>query len=197
MCKHFSFFTYQPEKRYRADALIFLALFLGIFGFALVYHEWGGGYPRGAEVVEVRGMSMSPFLPPGTKLLLMRDYYASHAVARNDIVAYDYRGNPGAPIVKVVYAVPEDTFALSKNGSGYNILVNSAVIKNHEGEPYHIPTANARMLLLYASSYPILPPDAYLILGESSAGSLDSTRFGFVSRRDIAGKLLVIHKAVN
>lgn len=189
----FNLYKYTREDRCRAVVLIvFFFSLAGIFSVLYLRFERSGDNSLVAEVVEVRGTSMSPFLPQGTKLTLMRDYYTRHSVEKGDIVAYDYNGNPGAFIVKTVYAGPGDELSLVKEGNGYNILINNRVVKNHEGVSYNIPSANIRMLELYASSYPILPPDAYLILGESPEGSIDSTRFGLISRKDLAGKLVVM-----
>lgn len=46
------------------------------------------------------------------------------------------------------------------------------------------------MLELYARSYPVIPQDAYMILGNQIEGTLDSSRFGLVAKQDIVGKVL-------
>jgi len=46
------------------------------------------------------------------------------------------------------------------------------------------------MLKLYVKSYPVLPDNTYLILGNKVSGSSDSTRFGLIDKSDIVGKIM-------
>jgi type IV secretory pathway protease TraF len=49
-----------------------------------------------------------------------------------------------------------------------------------------------RVLSLYEKDYKgIIPEDAYLILGNLPQGSLDSSHFGLVGKKDILGKVRV------
>jgi hypothetical protein len=49
-----------------------------------------------------------------------------------------------------------------------------------------------RLLSLYEKDYKgIIPEDAYLILGNLPQGSLDSSHFGLVGKKDILGKVSV------
>lgn len=140
------------------------------------------------EVVEVRGASLAPLINPGEEVHLLYGYYDCHDVKRGDVVAYKYAGN-GAPIIKVVKAVAGDNWRLKKDKKSWMIEVNAKTVLNSEGEAYRIPESNARMLKLYVKSYPVLPENTYLILGNMTAGSMDSTRFGLIHRRDILGKI--------
>lgn len=138
--------------------------------------------------LEVRGTSLVPLINPGQTIKLAYGYYDCHPVERGDIVAYEYAGNP-APIIKIVKAVPGDKWQLIKDKESYLVVVNAKPLLNSEGRAYQIPESEARMLKLYAESYPVLPENTYLILGNNIAGSLDATRFGLIDRSGILGKV--------
>jgi hypothetical protein len=74
---------------------------------------------------------------------------------------------------------------------GYEIIVNNTPLTTSDGRPYQIPTNNIAMLKLYASSYPTIPQNTYLILGNLPSGTLDSSRFGLVGKIDIIGKAVI------
>jgi len=140
----------------------------------------------------VRGSSMEPLIKAGQTLILLENYYQCHPVQRGDIVAYNYAGND-VPIIKIVKAIPGDSWRIKKEyqQNSYQIIVNDKPLKNSEGKYYQIPESNIKMLKLYAKSYPLLPDNTYLILGNNISGSLDATRFGLVSKSDILGKVEV------
>ena len=140
-------------------------------------------------VVEASGDSMSPLAKPGEKFWLLQDYYRDHAVERGDIVAYRYAGNRN-PLMKAVYAVAGDRWGLREGGGFYRILVNGRVLRNSADREYRIPGVSIKRLMLYSQSYPIIPADTCLILGQEPEGSLDSTVFGLVHRQDLVGKIV-------
>lgn len=144
-------------------------------------------------VVEVSGASMLPLVRPGENFRLLQGWYRDHAVERGDIVAYHYAGNRN-PLMKVVYGVAGDRWGLREGSGWYHILVNGRIIKNSAGREYRIPSGVIKRLELYSRSYPVIPADACLILGQEPGGSLDSTVFGLASRQDLAGRLVRIGK---
>ena len=140
--------------------------------------------------VKVEGFSMAPFINPGDIVTAIYDYYNCHDVLRDDVVLYDYPGNKNL-LIKFVRAIPGDTWGLKKNNNGYEIVVNGASLLNAEEKPYLISESSIKMLQLYIKDYPIIPIDTYLLLGDKISGSMDSTRFGLISRKDIMAKVKV------
>jgi len=136
----------------------------------------------------VRGTSLSPLIEPGDTVKVLFGYYNCHNVEREDIIAYNYAGNKD-PIIKIVKGIPGDTFALKESGSGWNILINDQILKNSEDQPYMISGSGYKMLSLYATDYPIIPENTYLILSDLATGGIDSTHFGLVDKDDILGKV--------
>jgi len=146
------------------------------------------------KVAEVKGNSLSGLIEEGAKIKVLENYYACNDVKRGDIVEYHYAGNSN-PIIKIVKGIPGDKISLKQNGNYWNILINGEVLKNSKGEAYHIDDKGYKILSLYINDYHgVIPQDAYLILGNDPAGSLDSSRFGFVGKDDFIGKVLFEQK---
>lgn len=138
--------------------------------------------------VTVRGTSMYPAIKPGDEVTALFGYYNCHSIERGDVVLYDYYGDENL-LIKFVKAIPGDAWSLKETSGDYEIVVNDSVLINAEGEPYLI--SDYKMLKLYATEYPIVPNDTYLILGDETNGSLDSTHFGLISAGEIKAKVSV------
>ena len=136
----------------------------------------------------ISGSSLSGMMEPGQKIYILKRYYDCHSVNRGDIVAYNYAGNSDL-LAKIVKAIPGDEWHLKSSGDGNQIIVNGKPLKNSYGQNYIIPFANSSMLDLYSKSYPVIPANTFLILGNQIQGTLDSTRFGLVGLTDIVGKI--------
>jgi signal peptidase I len=147
----------------------------------------------GRSAVEVRGSSMFPLIAPGTELLLLKGYYSDNVPQRGDIVAYNYAGNKW-PVVKRILGIPGDFWSLKEEKAWYRIILNGKTLKNSAGMEYRVLQNSAKRLKLYSTTYPTIPKDAYLLLGDDISGSTDSTVFGLVARQDLAGRLVRIVK---
>ena len=140
--------------------------------------------------LKVRGSSLSGLIEDGAVLKVLMGYYKCHSVERDDIIIYNYPA--GDPLIKIAKGVAGDKFHLQETDKDcWNILINDKVIKNSQNLPYCISQQGHQMLSLYEKDYKgVIPQDAYLILGNSLGGSLDSTRFGLVGKNDILGKAI-------
>ncbi len=145
------------------------------------------------KLFEVHGNSLVPFINPGQVIKLAYGYYNCHPVKRKDIIVYKYAGHD-VPIIKIISAIPGDKWYLEKDNyqDSYRIIVNDMPLKNSEGKYYQIYENKIKMLKLYAKSYPIIPDNTYLILGNKITGSLDATQFGLISKSDITGKATLV-----
>jgi signal peptidase I len=139
----------------------------------------------------VRGNSLEPLIKDGETIEILFGYYDCHPIERNDIVIYFYAGNKN-PIIKIIKGIPGDKFSLKKTNNGWYILINGEILKNSENQPYILDDQGYRLLSLYEKDYKgIIPEDAYLILGNLPQGSLDSSHFGLVGKKDILGKVRI------
>ncbi len=137
-----------------------------------------------------RGSSLSGIVEAGDAVTILVGYYACNPVLRNDIVAYDYKGNPEL-IIKIAKGIPSDRWHLEASNGAYRIIVNDKALTISTGEEYAIPADRVQMLKLYARDYPVIPDKAYLLLGNLPEGTLDATRFGLVGLDSIIGKVVV------
>ncbi len=143
-----------------------------------------------AETKYVRGFSMGPIFKPEQEITALYGYYNCNKIEREDIVLLNYPGN-NSPLIKMVKMIPDDKFHIEKNGEDkWNIIVNGEILKNSEGFPYQIDEKKALLLESYAKQYGgVVPANFYYVLGNILEGTVDSTRFGFVSRFQILAKV--------
>ena len=135
------------------------------------------------QTVIVNGNSMSPMIDSGDELKYISNYYVNNDIQRDDVVLYNFTRNINL-IIKRVKGIPGDSFEYGDN----NIYINGQILKNSQNISYFI---NSNMLELYANSYPVLPKDTYLILGDTPRGSKDSSVFGLVNKNEIVGKVII------
>jgi len=139
---------------------------------------------------EVIGDSMSGIVESGEKIKVLENYYQCHPVQRNDIIIYQHPN--GQRLIKIVKALPKDKWQLKEEEDGYQILVNDQILTNAQQVPYFIPKERSAILKLYVRDYPVIPENTYLILGNKIEGSLDSTRFGLIDKKEIIGKVILL-----
>lgn len=140
----------------------------------------------------VRGGSMTDLINQGEKVKILFGFYDCNEIARGDVVAYDYKGNSNL-IIKSVKGLPGDHFKIieDQGDAGAIIEINGETVSNSKGEPYSLDEQEKKMIALYEKDYEgVIPPNSYLILGNLASGSIDSTRFGLVNKKEIAGKVL-------
>ena len=141
------------------------------------------------EEMTVRGSSLDPLIKPEQTIKALFGYYNCYEIERGDVVLFEYAGNKN-PLLKVVKGISGDKFELRETEGGWNIIVNNSVVKNFEGKPYLISGNRYKMLSLYERDYKgIIPENAYLLLSNQVAGSIDSTVFGLVDKSGIIAKV--------
>lgn len=145
--------------------------------------------PLKIEKRVVRGNSLEPILKPGQEVKILQGYYECYPILRNDVVAFHHPAFE-EPLIKIVKGIPGDKFELEKINGNWNILINNEILKNSQSQDYVLDENTYRILFLYETDYKgIIPEGAYLILGNQSCGTLDSTRFGLIHTSDILGKV--------
>jgi signal peptidase I len=143
-----------------------------------------------AKKETVRGNSLSGLIENGAEIFLHYGYFDCKEIKKGDVVAYSYAGNE-VPLAKIVKGVPGDRFAFKENNGKWNLLINGEPAKNSKGEEYGFGESARKMLSLYEKDYGgTIPSGAYLLLGNLTEGTLDSTHFGLVSGNDILGAIL-------
>lgn len=138
-------------------------------------------------IVHVNGQSMQGLLEDGMNYTF--DFNYTKPIVKGDIVLYDYKGLEGG-VVKQVKARQGDYFELKQieDINSYYLYINNELVKNSFDEPIRINSKGYKLLHLYEVDYQnIIPPNTFLLLGNKPYGTIDSTRFGLISRQDILG----------
>lgn len=126
---------------------------------------------------------MSPQLTNGQTLNLDLNYYACHEIKRGDIIVFEIPGRKNR-IIKKVFALPADKFEYKNR----RIWINGKTAKNSKNLEYVI---DSKMLKLFADSYPVVPANSYLVLGDNPTGSFDGSKMGFIDRKQILGRVVL------
>ena len=130
---------------------------------------------------------MSPRIAPGQMIEVQQGPAECLGTLKHGDVVLFHSDSSRIPLIKAIRGLPGDRFAVS-NG---NIFINGAPATNSAGEPYQLSPPRAAMIALYVhDDHGIIPPDSFLVMGENPAGSIDSTRFGLVTRQAILGRLI-------
>ena len=136
----------------------------------------------------VEGDSMTGIFENRGRLKALMGFYDCNPVERGDAVIYDYAGSV-IPLVKLVKAVPGDSFRLEGTDGGWLIYVNGAELKNSEEKPYLLDGLGYEMLSVYEKTYNgSVPEHMFLLLGNKPEGTFDSTKFGLAHEEDIIGR---------
>jgi signal peptidase I len=195
------------HKKNRLFFIVFIVLFgsISVYVFWMSRHHPDGVYSTSSDVDHltdactitretktVRGSSMASLIPPETDVIADMGYYTCHTPERGDIVLATYVGND-APLIKRIHGLAGDTFDFEeRENKEYYILVNGERLQNSEGVLYHFSRSAIQELAKYGKAYGyVIPPNRYLLLGESPEGSMDATRFGFLDRGALVGRVAV------
>lgn len=136
--------------------------------------------------VRISGSSMSPLIANGSVVeMVFGDRQCLADIKKRDIVLYN-SGADKLPLIKMVKAVAGDSFSVDQG----KIIVNGEILRNSQGLMYNLNKARARVIQMYVNDYKgIIPKNAYLVLGDNTRGTKDSSRFGLVHQNDIIAKM--------
>lgn len=132
------------------------------------------------EMLTVHGNSMEPTIHNNQQVYLDRNYYTTHTIRQEDIVAVKFSTRPEL-FVKRIVALPGDNVQITQD-----TLTNKKNKKTYV-LPY-ITATNPLYLQLQNANFTI-PSGSYLVLGDNSKISFDSTSYGLISRDLIIGKI--------
>ncbi len=144
--------------------------------------------PIETETRTVRGKSMTGLVEENANIKILKGYYNCHKVQRGDLIALSYAGNDN-PLLKTIKGIPGDKLDLKNDKEKWQIEIDGQIVVNSEQKTYELGEKEKEMLALYIKDYQgKIPPNAYLVLGNLVEGSIDSTRFGLIDKKEILGK---------
>ncbi len=169
------------------------ALLIVVLGLAF----WGirGSFKTGEKNIEyreVKGFSMEPLVPNRSIAKLLLRSAPEFSVGRGDLISFDHP-NSLDPLFKRVYGIPGDKMAFQEViPENYYLLVNGDIVQNSMDQPFMVSERSKKMLVAAGGPAGIIPPNAYLVLGNKADGTLDSRAFGLVKSEIIRSKLLAL-----
>lgn len=127
-----------------------------------------------AQATRVDGLSMTPNLQDGERLIIEKLTYRIHPPERGDIVVLDPPSHTGIPLIKRVIGLPGEVIAVQEG----HVLINGEVLP----EPY-LPEPTR-------GTYPprLVPEGHVFVMGDNRSASNDSRAFGPIAYEHIVGK---------
>ena len=131
----------------------------------------------------VVGVSMEPSFEEGQRLLINKAVYRFREPQRGDVIVFHPPTNQRTDYIKRIVALPGDTVEIR----GEAVYINGSKLY----EPYIEDPPN------YTLGEKKIPANNYFVLGDNSASSRDSRYWGFVERKSLRGKAMVIYWPLN
>ncbi|MFH1858488.1 MAG: signal peptidase I [Candidatus Omnitrophota bacterium] len=165
--------TKRIFREYVESILIALALALLVRAFVI-------------QAFKIPTGSMRPTLLEGDRILVNKFIYRFSEPERGDIVVFKYPENPKRDFIKRLVGKSGDHLEI-RNG---RLVVNDEEITAGSlGERYYYNQGP----LGQEGDEQTVPDNSYFVLGDNSAASRDSRFWGFVPRRYLVGKALVVY----
>ena len=136
--------------------------------------------------------SMIPTLNIGDRLLANKFIYRFREPERGDIIIFKGPIDPDKDFIKRVVGLPGDTVEI-RNGI---IHINGEMVDVETLRKYYYyndPTSDYGK----EDQKIYVPKDGLFVLGDNSQNSRDSRYWGFVPRRDVKGKALLVYWPLN
>ncbi len=137
------------------------------------------------QAYKIPSGSMQPTLLAGDRILVNKFIYRFRAPQRGDVIVFRYPEEPKREFIKRLAAVGGETVALHSG----QLVVNGEVIAM---PPFDRVTYENRGQLSSPDMALAVPPETYFVLGDNSTSSRDSRYWGFVPKKYLIGKALVI-----
>jgi len=122
----------------------------------------------------------------GDKIMVFKPVYWFREPRRGEVVVFKYPIEPKKAFIKRLIATGSETVEIRKG----NIVVDNEIIDEPDifRQTYYYPRAPYG-----EEGVPItVPEDSYYVLGDNSAHSKDSRIWGFVPKKNMIGKAILI-----
>ncbi len=163
------------EKRYRLVREVIETIVLTVLMFLVIR--------LAVQNFNIDGHSMEPSLHNTELILVDKWSYHFHVPARGDVIVFVAPPDPSQDYIKRIIGLPGDMITIQNT----TVIVNGKPLKEfyvkpeNQGNPYP-PFINR-----------VVPPDAYLVLGDNRNGSSDSRDWGCVPRKNIIGRAALVY----
>ncbi len=130
--------------------------------------------------------SMEPTLLPGDKIFVNRFIYRMHEPQRGDVIVFRYPEDPRRDFIKRLVALPGENIEIADG----KVVIDGKMIDT-PGPFQNIYYYN-RGIYGAANTQITVPRDCYFVLGDNSSSSRDSRYWGFIPKKLLVGKAIVI-----
>src|SRR3989344_3041397 len=134
----------------------------------------------------IDGKSLEPDVGDKEEVVHLIGYYDCNEPRRDDLVTFSFRTIPDTIYVKRIVAVPGDKLLFQNN----HALINGIVLTTLQGAPY-LFSPTTRQIWLGPYDEGVLGASQYLVLGNNGPNSFDSRSYGYVSREQFIGRVIV------
>lgn len=141
-----------------------------------------------AEPFVVSGSSMAPTFENGDYLIIDKISYELVSPKRNDVVVFQYPGDPSKFFIKRIIGLPNETVDIkgstvtiinTENKQGF--ILSQPFVKNQTNNVTHFELKN----------------DEYFVMGDNRSASSDSRYWGAVKENFLEGKAFIRLLPVN
>ncbi len=172
--------NYEPAKYNR------WFVYVGYFAITVLLMQALSSFLVAPYLVQAYMMptgSMEPALLAGDHILVNRNIYRKEEPKRGEVIVFKYPPDWDVSYVKRLIGKPGDTVEIVDR----TVYLNEKPLK----EDYARYTDPGSMKEHFG---PVrIPPDQYFVLGDNRDNSQDSRHWGFVPRRNLLGKALIVY----
>lgn len=141
---------------------------------------------------EVRGLSMYPFLHDGDRLITEKISYRFNEPKRGEVIVFHFPLDRTQEYIKRVIALPGESMELKNSKiTIYNETNPNGLVLDEEYLDPSVVT-NARAFMKEGERIEV-PIDKYVTFGDNRENSSDSRQWGFVEKRDLVGRAVIIY----
>ncbi len=135
---------------------------------------------------KIKGESMEPNFHDSEYLLTDKLSYRYNEAKYGDVIVFKAPPDYKEEYIKRIIALPGDTIAIKDS----KVYVNGNIL-NESYIPNEFTTYAGNFLA--EGSVLTVPPDSFFVMGDNREHSLDSRRFGFITKDKVIGKAWFIY----
>lgn len=172
-------------KNYYSKILLhFFELAFVLAGIALLCYLTLG------QIMEITGDSMTPLLVDKERILAEKVSAKFSNYKRGEIVVFASPAENNRLVIKRVIGLPGDEIAITEG----KVVINRRIME----EPYLAQDEVTQPTEKLPESQTVtVPYDNYFMLGDNRDESIDSRYFGFVDKKLIVGRALLVYKPIS
>jgi signal peptidase I len=134
---------------------------------------------------EIKGASMSPNYVNGQIVLIDMFSYRINNPKRGDTIIFKSPKNSNEQYIERVIGIPGDLLEL--RGNSLTLYLNGKILT----EPYLLESPETTPNIHLQKNMEVkVPPYNYFVMGDNRLHSVDSRDWGYISKKDIVGKVM-------